>query len=77
MAGINLSHELKARGIAVMCLHPGSVRTQMTAGLAQTATVGTLVDPEISAQGLIARLDELTLETTGTFRHANGQNLPW
>lgn len=77
MAGINLSHELKPRGIAVICLHPGSVRTQMTAGLTDLATVGTLVDPEVAARGLIARLDELSLETTGTFRHANGQMLPW
>lgn len=77
MAGINLAHELRPRGIAVMCLHPGSVRTRMTAGLADQATVGMLVDPEVSAQGLIDRLDELSLETTGTFRHANGQTLPW
>ena len=77
MAGINLSHELKPRGIAVMCLHPGSVRTQMTAELTDQATVGMLVEPEVAAMGLIARLDELSLETTGTFRHANGQSLPW
>ena len=77
MAGINLAHELKPRGVAVMCLHPGSVRTQMTAGLADQATVGQLVEPDTAARGLIARLDELTLETTGTFRHANGQSLPW
>jgi NAD(P)-dependent dehydrogenase (short-subunit alcohol dehydrogenase family) len=77
MAGINLAHELKPRGIAVICLHPGSVRTQMSAGLTDQATVGTLVDPPTAAKGLIARLDELSLETTGTFRHANGQALPW
>lgn len=77
MAGINLAHELKPRGIAVVCLHPGSVRTQMTAGLADQATVGMLVDPATAAKGLIARLDELSLEATGTFRHANGQTLPW
>lgn len=77
MAGINLSHELKPRGIAVMCLHPGSVRTQMTAALTDQATVGMLVEPEVAAKGLIARLDELSLETTGSFRHANGQSLPW
>lgn len=77
MAGINLAHELKPRGIAVICLHPGSVRTQMTAGLTDQATVGMLVDPPAAAKGLIARLDELTLDTTGTFRHANGQALPW
>ena len=40
MAALNLSHELKASGIAVMALHPGSVRTQMTAGLSDQATVG-------------------------------------
>lgn len=77
MAGINLAHELKPRGIAVICLHPGSVRTQMTAGLSDQATVGSLVDPPTSAKGLIDRLDELTLAATGTFRHANGQALPW
>lgn len=77
MAGINLAHELKPRGIAVACLHPGSVRTQMTAALADQETVGQLVEPEVAARGLIARLDELSMESTGTFLHANGQTLPW
>lgn len=77
MAGINLAHDLKPRGIAVMCLHPGSVRTQMTASLVDQATVGMLVEPEVAARGLIERLDELTLQSTGSFRHANGQALPW
>lgn len=77
MAGLNLAHALKPRGISVICLHPGSVRTQMTAGLTDVTTVGMLVDPDTAARGLIARLDELTLETTGTFRHANGEPLPW
>ena len=77
MAGLNLARDLQARGIAVICLHPGSVRTEMTRGLTDSATVGTLVDPEVAARGLIARLDELTLEHTGSFRHANGESLPW
>jgi NAD(P)-dependent dehydrogenase (short-subunit alcohol dehydrogenase family) len=77
MAGINLAHELRPRGIAVICLHPGSVRTRMTDGLADQATVGMRVTPEAAAQGLIARMDELSLATSGTFRHANGQALPW
>ncbi len=77
MAGINLSHELKPRGIAVACLHPGSVRTQMTAGLSDVTTVGHLLEPEDSARGLLARIDELTLETTGRFRHASGEDLIW
>jgi hypothetical protein len=35
------------------------------------------VDPDAAAQQLINRVDALTLETTGTFWHANGQVLPW
>jgi hypothetical protein len=30
-----------------------------------------------SVQGLLQRIDELSLETSGRFRHANGEELPW
>ena len=30
-----------------------------------------------AVQGLIKRIDALTLATTGSFWHANGQLLPW
>jgi NAD(P)-dependent dehydrogenase (short-subunit alcohol dehydrogenase family) len=76
MAGICLARDLVKRGIAVICLHPGSVRTEMTRGL-NGALAGVFVDPPQAAKGLLARIDELTLETTGTFRHANGETLPW
>ncbi len=33
--------------------------------------------PAEAAKGLVARVDALTLETSGTFWHANGQTLPW
>ena len=69
-AGRSLAHDLKAKGIAVVLLHPGFVRTEMTGGRG-------LVDADESARGLLARLDELTLETTGSFVHANGEALPW
>jgi NAD(P)-dependent dehydrogenase (short-subunit alcohol dehydrogenase family) len=77
MAGINLARELAPRRIAVVLLHPGSVLTEMTRGLAERGAVGNLVEPAVAARGLVARLDELTMETTGTFRHANGESLPW
>jgi hypothetical protein len=48
----------------------------MTRGL-NGALAGVFVDPPQAAKGLLARIDELTLETTGTFRHANGETLPW
>ncbi len=71
MAGKSLAHDLKPRGVAVAILHPGLVQTQMT-----NFTAGGIT-PETSVQGLLARIDALTLETTGTFWHANGEVLPW
>jgi hypothetical protein len=35
------------------------------------------VTPELSAAGLIQRIDELYLANTGSFWHANGEALPW
>ena len=67
--GMNLKHELAPRGIAVALLHPGLVATDMTAG--------TGVDPRDSAAGLIDRIDELNLDNSGTFWHAEGYELPW
>jgi len=69
MVGMNLHHDLSPRGIAVMLLHPGLVATDMTRG--------TGISAEESATGLIARLDELSLATSGSFFHAEGYALPW
>lgn len=69
MVGMNLVHDLKPRGIAVALLHPGLVATDMTGGHG--------IDPAEAAAGLIARMDDLTLETSGGFWHANGERLPW
>ncbi len=71
MAGKSLAHDLKPRGITVAILHPGLVQTRMT-----NFTKGGIT-PKESVQGLLARIDELTLENTGTFWHANGAVLPW
>ncbi|MFW5924952.1 MAG: SDR family oxidoreductase [Myxococcota bacterium] len=70
MAGVSLAHDLKDRGVAVGILHPGFVATRMTGNR------GT-VQPADAAAQLIARIDELSLESTGSFRHANGESLPW
>ncbi len=70
IAGKSLSHDLGSRGVAVAILHPGFVRTGMTGGRG-------LIDADESARGLLARIDELSLATTGGFWHANGERLPW
>jgi hypothetical protein len=35
------------------------------------------VDAATAAHNLLARIDELTLATSGSFVHANGSPLPW
>jgi NAD(P)-dependent dehydrogenase (short-subunit alcohol dehydrogenase family) len=67
--GTNLKHDLLPRGIAVALLHPGLVATEMTGGQG--------ISPADSAAGLIQRIDELTLENSGGFWHAEGYVLPW
>lgn len=69
MVGTNLRHDPEPRGIAVLLLHPGLVATDMTGGAG--------VSPVESTKGLIERIDELSIETTGSFRHAEGYALPW
>jgi NAD(P)-dependent dehydrogenase (short-subunit alcohol dehydrogenase family) len=69
-AGVSLAHDLKPRGVAVAILHPGAVRTEMTGGKG-------MIEAEESARGLLRRIDELRLETTGRFLHQNGEALPW
>lgn len=69
MIGTNLMHEMKPRGIAVALLHPGLVSTDMTGHQGIT--------PEESARGLLQRIEELGLENTGGFWHAEGYALPW
>lgn len=68
--GTNLKIELEPRGIAVGLLHPGYVATGMTGGQGN-------IEADVSARGLIERIDELTLSNTGTFWHAEGYELPW
>jgi len=69
MAGKSLSIDLKPRQIAVAILHPGMVSTDMTGDNG--------IPPQEAVQGLLARIDQLNLENSGTFWHAKGEVLPW
>ncbi len=69
-AGQSLAVDLKPRGIAVGIMHPGFVRTDMTRQQGH-------ITPDEAAERLVARMDELDLATSGTFRHSDGSQLPW
>ena len=71
MAGKSLSVDLQPRDISVAILHPGLVSTRMT-GFSSSG-----IQPAESVKGLIQRIDELSIENTGTFWHSNGEILPW
>jgi 2-glutathionyl-2-methylbut-3-en-1-ol dehydrogenase len=74
MVALNLHHDLSKRGVAVVALHPGMVATELTKGYPGRHSY---IQPEVAAAGLICRMDELNLATSGQFRHANGELLPW
>ncbi|HEY9838084.1 MAG TPA: SDR family oxidoreductase [Vampirovibrionales bacterium] len=69
MAGKSLAIDLKSRKIAVGIVHPGLVQTRMTdfSGISTRE----------AAHGILQRMDNLTLDNSGTFWHANGEVLPW
>jgi len=78
MAGVNLAHQMKDKGVAVGLIHPGMVETDMTSSFGAKAGQGTCISTVDSASGIIARIEkDLSMDTTGHFWHQNGQELPW
>ncbi|MFZ7094352.1 SDR family NAD(P)-dependent oxidoreductase [Primorskyibacter sp. 2E233] len=68
--GRNLAVDLKGQGIAVGIYHPGWVRTDMGGSTAD-------ISEQEAAEGLIARIDALSLETTGCFETWDGRAHPF
>ncbi|MGB3245466.1 MAG: SDR family oxidoreductase [Sulfitobacter sp.] len=64
--GRNLASDLKGEGIAVGIYHPGWVQTDMGGGAADITT-------EQSVQGLAARFEALSVQTTGCFETWDGR----
>ncbi len=74
MVTLNLHHDLSKRGIAVAALHPGMVATDLTKDFPGDFDY---ITPDEAAEGLLRRMDMLSLETSGRFWHANGEELAW
>lgn len=74
MISKNLSLELGDKGVVVVTLHPGIVRTPMTSGLAEPPGA---INPDEAARKMYKLLISKGLEDTGKFWHREGQELPW
>ena len=69
-AAKSISIDLLDKGISVGIIHPGWVKTGMTHFSGH-------LSPDESAKMIVERIDELNINNTGTFWHANGDILPW
>lgn len=70
MASKSLAHDLKEKEIAVIVLSPGSVNTAMTEFSGR-------LSPEESVKGMLAQVEQASLEETGSFLHYDGRRLSW
>jgi NAD(P)-dependent dehydrogenase (short-subunit alcohol dehydrogenase family) len=70
LAGVSLAQDLKPDNISVLMLHPGFVQTDLVGNKGDISAAE-------SAKNLIKRIDQLNIEHSGEFWHANGEQLPW
>jgi NAD(P)-dependent dehydrogenase (short-subunit alcohol dehydrogenase family) len=70
IAGKLMAESLKPRGITVLLIHPGYVRTEMNDGRGD-------IDAKASARGVLALIERTGIEKTGTYCHVEGRELPW
>ncbi|OTB12916.1 hypothetical protein K445DRAFT_25044 [Daldinia sp. EC12] len=70
----NISVEMKDKGVTVVIMHPGIVKTPMT-GMA--TDIPEAVTPHEAAGKLWSVIKNKWLEDTGRFWHREGYELPW
>lgn len=66
----NLANDLSSRGIIVISIHPGWVRTRMGGPVASIST-------KTSVSGMLDVLEGLTIKESGSFFNYKGEELPW
>lgn len=67
MMGKILSIDLKPKGIAIVNIHPGFIKTSMTESFSETYEKYGAIEPAKAAPGILEAVQRLTLETTGQF----------
>ena len=70
MVTLKQSQVLRDRGITVIALHPGWLRSDMGSDRAD-------LDPADAAASIVRVVDGLTLDQTGTFLRWDGSTHPW
>ncbi len=70
IASVSIAHDLEAAGVSVAIIHPGLVGTDMIGGYGD-------ITPDQAAERIAQRIEELTMQTSGSFWHSNGDLLPW
>ena len=69
----SLAVDLKGQGVAVIILHPGIVKTNLTT----EEETGMGVEPEQAAGELWKVIVSKGLESSGRWWHRSGEELPW
>jgi NAD(P)-dependent dehydrogenase (short-subunit alcohol dehydrogenase family) len=74
-----LADELAGRGVATLLLSPGPMNTQLLRDVVESGNANLKLDqagnPVDVARDLIARIDELTAETSGAWRFRTGEDM--
>ena len=65
-----LADILKDEEIKVLAMCPGYVKTRMNGG-------GANLEPKESIEGMLKQIDDLDIESSGTFVRYNGENINW
>mmetsp|Transcript_29333 Transcript_29333/g.65675 ORF Transcript_29333/g.65675 Transcript_29333/m.65675 type:complete len:347 (+) Transcript_29333:25-1065(+) len=78
MAAALLSEELKPKGVAVVMLHPGFNRTEMTKKYEHIWDVEGAVSPSEGAKRVLYEIGKVSMEKTGKFVNCeDGLLIPW
>ncbi|KIY03214.1 uncharacterized protein Z520_01681 [Fonsecaea multimorphosa CBS 102226] len=70
MLTVHQSEQLKDRGIKVICMDPGWVKTRM-------GGEGAILEPHVSIGGMLKTVHSLKDEDTGKFYTYTGDEVPW